>query len=71
MKVEAIFAHPYYPQDKGKVERTIRNITEEFIDLLAHFSMFFERIQEYKDWFNEKRYHRGVKGYPAKLFVTL
>ena len=71
MKVEAVFAHPYYPQDKGKVERTIRNITEEFIDLLVHFSMFFERIQEYKEWFNDKRYHRGVKGYPAKLFVTL
>ncbi len=69
--VEAIFAHPYYPQDKGKVERTIRNITEEFIDLLVHFSMFFERIQEYKNWYNEKRYHRGVKDYPAKLFVTL
>lgn len=69
--VIAVFAHPYYPQDKGKVERTIRNITEEFIDLLVHFSMFFERIQEYKDWFNEKRYHRGVKDYPARLFVTL
>jgi len=71
VNVEAVFAHPYYPQDKGKVERTIRNITEEFIDLLVHFSMFFERIQEYKDWFNEKRYHRGVKDYPAKLFVKL
>ena len=71
MNVEALFAHPYYPQDKGKVERTIRNITEEFIDLLTHFSMFFERIQEYKEWFNDKRYHRGVKDYPARLFVTL
>ena len=71
MNVEAVFAHPYYPQDKGKVERTIRNITEEFLDLLVHFSMFFERIQEYKDWFNDKRYHRGVKDYPTKLFVTL
>lgn len=69
--IEAIFAHPYYPQDKGKVERTIRNITEEFIDLLSKFSMFFERIQEYKEWFNEKRYHRGIKSYPAKVFVTL
>jgi hypothetical protein len=71
LEVKAIFAHPYYPQDKGKVERTIRNITEEFIDLLSKFAMFFERIQEYKDWFNDKRYHRGIKDYPAKLFVTL
>lgn len=67
--IKAIFAHPYYPQDKGKVERTIRNITEEFIDLLSHFPMFFERLQEYKSWFNEKRYHRGVKDYPANLYV--
>lgn len=71
VSITAVFAHPYYPQDKGKVERTIRNITEEFIDLLVQFSTFFERIQEYKQWFNEKRYHRGIKDYPTRLFVTL
>lgn len=71
MNVTAHFAHPYYPQDKGKVERTIRNITEEFINLLSHFTMFFDKFQEYKEWYNEKRYHRGIKDYPAKLFVTL
>ena len=70
-KVTALFAHPYYPQDKGKVERTIRNVTEEFIDLLGKFTMFFERLQEYREWFNKKRYHRGIKDYPANLFVTL
>ena len=69
--IEPKSAHPYYPQDKGKVERTIRNITEEFIDLLKNFPMFFSRMEEYKKWFNEKRYHRGVKDYPARLFVTL
>lgn len=36
-KIEAVFAHPYYPQDKGKVERTIRTLTEEFIVLLNIF----------------------------------
>ncbi len=35
--VESIFAHPYYPQDKGKVERAIRNVAEEFIYLLKRF----------------------------------
>lgn len=70
-KVTALFAHPYYPQDKGKVERTIRNVAEEFVDLLAKFPQFFGRMQEYRDWFNEKRYHRGIKDYPARLFVTL
>ena len=69
--IEAVFSHPYYPQDKGKVERTIRNVTEEFIDLLAKFPQFFSRMGEYKNWFNEKRYHRGIKDYPARLFVTL
>lgn len=67
--VEAIFAHPYYPQDKGKVERTIRNITEEFLDLLSKFPQFFGRMENFRNWFNEKRYHRGVKDYPAKLYV--
>ena len=69
--IEAVFAHPYYPQDKGKVERTIRNVTEEFIDLLSKFPQFFNRMEEYRRWFNEKRYHRGIKDYPARLFVTL
>ncbi len=68
-KIEPKSAHPYYPQDKGKVERTIRNITEEFIDLLHNFPKFFFRMEEYRIWFNEKRFHRGVKNYPADLYV--
>ena len=32
-ELEAVFAHPYYPQDKGKVERTNRNIGEELISI--------------------------------------
>jgi len=68
---EAIFAHPYYPQDKGKVERTIRNIAEEFIDLLGKFPKWINNMEEWKDWFNKKRFHRGVKDYPANLYVKL
>jgi hypothetical protein len=69
--IEAIFAHPYYPQDKGKVERTIRNITEEFIDLLSNFPKWLnvKCIEEWRCWFNEDRFHRGVKDYPANLYV--
>lgn len=66
--IEPKSAHPYYPQDKGKVERTIRNITEELIVHLSHFNMFFNKFEDYKTWFNEKRYHRGVKDYPANLY---
>ncbi len=70
-KTEAIFAHPYYPQDKGKVERTIRNLTEEFVDLLSKFPKWLNLkcIEEWRCWFNEKRFHRGVKDYPVNLYV--
>ena len=68
--IEAIFAHLYYPQDKGKVERTIRNLAEEFVDLLFVFPQWFncKCIEEWKNWFNERRFHRGVKDYPANLY---
>jgi len=69
--IEPKAAHPYYPQDKGKVERTIRNITEELITHLSHFAMFFDKFEEYRAWFNKKRYHRGVKDYPANLYPKI
>ncbi len=72
-KIKPIFAHPYYPQDKGKVERTIRNLAEEFVDLLSIFPQWFNResIEKWRCWFNEKRFHRGVKDYPSNLYVKL
>jgi len=71
--IEAIFAHPYYPQDKGKIERTIRNLAEEFVDLLSIFPKWFNKecIEKWRFWFNEKRFHRGVKDYPSNLYVKL
>jgi len=71
--VEAVFAHPYYPQDKGKVERAIRNISEELVYLFINFSKWFNAvcIEDWRCWFNEKRYHRGIKDYPSRLFVKL
>jgi len=71
--VEAVFAHPYYPQDKGKVERAIRNISEELVYLFMNFGKWFNAkcIESWRHWFNEKRYHRGVKDYPSRLFVKL
>lgn len=68
--VKALFAHPYYPQDKGKVERTIRNIGEEFVNLLRKFPEWIEgKIRDYREWYNCDRYHRGIKGYPAVLYL--
>lgn len=67
--VVPLHAHPYYPQDKGKVERAIRNLTEEFVNLLRKFPEWLKgKVEDYRRWFNNKRFHRGVKEYPIKLF---
>jgi len=67
---KALFAHPYYPQDKGKVERTIRNVSEEFVYLLAQFPKWFNEkcLEEWRQWHNEKRKNLGIKDYPANLY---
>lgn len=70
--INPLFAHPYYPQDKGKVERTIRNLAEEFVNLLSKFKHWINgKLEEWRIWFNEKRFHRGIKDYPANLYVKL
>ena len=67
--ITPLFAHPYYPQDKGKVERTIRTVAEEFINLIVKFPHWINGlIKEYLKWYNEKRFHRGIKDYPANLY---
>jgi len=69
-KIEALHAHPYYPQDKGKVERTIRNVAEEFVYLLKKFPGWLDgKIKHYQRWYNEKRFHRGVNAYPYELYT--
>ena len=69
--IEAIFAHPYYPQDKGKTERANRNIAEELINIITIFHKLLngQEILSWIKWFNEKRFHRGVKAYPAEIYV--
>ena len=68
--VEPLHAHPYYPQDKGKVERAIRNVAEEFIYLLLKFPEWLNgKIGEYQEWFNDERYHCGIKAIPCQLYT--
>lgn len=68
--VNPLFAHPYYPQDKGKVERTIRNVAEEFTNLLMKFPRWLNgEIKRFKRWYNNRRYHRGVNSLPSRLYV--
>jgi hypothetical protein len=67
--IEAHFAHPSYPEDKGKVERCIQNLNREFINPLRKFPGWLKgKIGIYRDWFNHSRFHRGVKAYPADLY---
>ncbi len=67
--IEPLFAHPYYPQDKGKVERTIQNLNREFVYLLRRFPEWLKgNIKEYRKWFNHSRFHRGVNNFPCKLY---
>ena len=67
--MKPLFAHPYYPQDKGKVERAIRNINQEFIYQLKKFPEWISKLDEYVALFNEIRFHRGINTMPAALFT--
>ena len=70
--IKACFAHPYYPQDKGKVERTIRNLAEEFVNLLLKSPHWLAgKLSEWVSWFNNQRYHRGINGCQAQLYGEL
>ena len=67
--VEAHFAHPSYPQDKGKVERCIQNLNREFVNHLRKFPEWLKgRLSKYRNWFNHSRFHRGVKAFPTSLY---
>jgi len=67
--IEAHFAHPSYPQDKGKVERCIQNLNREFVNHLRKFPEWLKgRLCDYRDWFNHSRFHRGVKAFPVALY---
>jgi transposase InsO family protein len=67
--IEPLFAHPYYPQDKGKVERTIRNVSEEFIYQTRRYPDWLKGgLEEYTEWYNHSRLHLGVNAFPADLY---
>jgi len=62
----------WYIWNKGKVKRTIRNLTEEFVNLLGKFKYWTnEKLEGWRIWFNDKRYHRGIKYCPSNLYVKL
>lgn len=68
--IESLKAHPYYPQDKGKVERAIRNLNEEFVCLLKKFPEWLHgKLKEYREWYNEKRFNLGINTVPSALYT--
>jgi transposase len=68
---ETVFAHPYYPQDKGKVEREIRNVSEEVIRVAKVLKQPLEVILlQYREWRNNFRFHYGIKDFPARRYVA-
>jgi len=69
--IEAKFAHAYYPQDKGKVERANRNISEELINIIIKFHKLLsqEEIETWRIWFNDSRVNLRTKACPASLYV--
>ena len=67
--IEPHFAHPSYPQDKGKVERCIQNLNREFVNHLRKFPEWLKgKLPDYREWFNHARFHRGINTFPAQLY---
>ena len=67
-KVKYEPAPPYYPETKGKVERAIRNLKEEYLVLDKVFENVSLLLSEYIEWFNNVRYSLGVEGIPASFY---
>ncbi len=69
-RVESLHAHPYYSQDKGKVERVIRTFSQEFIYLIKKFPKWLHgKLKEYQKWYNTKRFHKGINAIPRELYT--
>lgn len=69
-QIEVIHAPPFYPQCKGKIERCIRNFNEEYIRLDKVFENPQMLLEEYREWYNNERYHMGINDCPANIFFT-
>jgi len=56
---------------KKSENKELRNVSEEFIYLLKKFPLWLNgRIKEYREWYNNKRDHRGIKAIPITLYTV-
>ena len=67
--IEVIYTPLSYPQAKGKVERCIRTFVEEFLRLQKVFDALVDILEDFVFWFNNRRCHLGIYGYPADVYL--
>jgi transposase InsO family protein len=66
--IEVEHTPPHYPQSKGKVERSIRNISEEFLRLNPHLTDVVSDLKEFVRWYNNERFHMGINAIPSDIY---
>jgi transposase InsO family protein len=69
--MEAIHCRPRRPQDKGKVERCIRTVNEEYLRLDRRVPNLLEELERFRRWYNRDRFHMGIGGYPSALYDSV
>lgn len=67
-KVEFEHTPKHYPQSKGKIERSIRTINEEYIRFDKVFDTPSLFIDKWVEWFNDMRFHMGIGCCPSELY---
>lgn len=80
--IRPIFARPYHPQTKGKLERWFRTVKQMFlVEARYHvkknpdctFAEFGRMLEEWLKWYNTEKSHRSLpdKCPPGKIFYEM
>lgn len=65
--IRPIACHPYTPQEKGKVERCVRYVKENFLSGIRKFTSLQDVQEQFEEWESQhasKRIIRGLDGIP-------
>ena len=70
--IKPIYSHPYYPQDKGKIERMIKTLIRELLNVIKpkNGKELKKAAKEFLEFYNSKRFHEGIKGIPDEQFYS-
>ena len=73
--VKSVFARPYKPRTKGKVEKFIQFVIQDFLLEVAgqvrHVADLNQRWEEWLPWYNERRPHSSIGQVPpARRFAA-